>query len=278
MKQFKIGIQLYSVRDDLAADFEGTLRKVKEMGYEYVEFAGYFAGKSGEEIKALLDEIGLKSISAHQGLEMFANDAKAGFDFYKAYGVKYIVIPWYDKAKLPGNPEWEETKALFKKVADEAKEYGFEILYHNHDFEFETYEDRYLYDIMFEELKGYVDPQPDVCWLKYGGVEPAEYLRKYGDRINVVHLKDFHATTLKNGPAYALIDENGNEIEAEGGSANDFKLMPLGQGRNDFPAILAACEDIDADLLIVEQDNFTDITPFEGMAASRKYLKDTFGL
>jgi sugar phosphate isomerase/epimerase len=66
--------------------------------------------------------------------------------------------------------------------------------------------------------------------------------------------------------------------EAEGGNANDFKLMPLGQGRNDFPAILAACEDIDAELLVVEQDNFTDITPFEGMAASRKYLKDTFGL
>ncbi|MBQ4065288.1 MAG: sugar phosphate isomerase/epimerase, partial [Clostridia bacterium] len=193
MKQFKIGIQLYSVRDDLAADFEGALRKVKEMGYEYVEFAGYFAGKTGEEIKALLDEIGLKSVSAHQNLDLFVNDPEGGFAFYKAYGVKYIVIPWYDKTKLPGNPEWEETKALFKKVADEAKEYGFEILYHNHDFEFETYEDRYLYDIMFEELKGYVDPQPDVCWLKYGGVEPAEYLRKYGDRINVVHLKDFHA-------------------------------------------------------------------------------------
>jgi len=86
MKQFKIGVQLYSVRDDMARDFEGTLQKIADMGYEYVEFAGYY-GRSSEEIKALLDKLGLKCISVHQGLEFFENDPQAGVDFLKGFGV-----------------------------------------------------------------------------------------------------------------------------------------------------------------------------------------------
>ena len=278
MKQFHVGIQLYSVRDDLAADFEGTLRAVKAMGYDYVEFAGYYGGKSGQELKALLDETGLKSISVHQGIEMFLSEGQAAYDFFKAYGVKYIVIPWFDKNKLAGTPAWEETKASFIKVAKEAQANGMKVLYHNHDFEFEKVGDRYIYDIMFEELKGYVDPQPDTCWLNYGGVNPAEYICKYGDRINVVHLKDFVCTKLAAGPVYALIDENGNAVDKGSQEDTGFRLVPLGQGRNDFAAILDACDATDADLVIVEQDNFTGMSPMEGVKASRNYLKDTFNL
>ncbi|MBO5248801.1 MAG: sugar phosphate isomerase/epimerase [Clostridia bacterium] len=278
MKPFQIGIQLYSVRDDLAADFEGTLRAVKGMGYDYVEFAGYYGGKSGEELKALLDEIGLKSISVHQGIATFLNDGQASFDFFKAYGVEYIVIPWFDKNKLVGTSAWEGTKASFLKVAKQAHKNGMKVLYHNHDFEFEKVGDRYIYDIMFEELKGYVDPQPDTCWLNYGGVNPAEYIRKYGDRINIVHLKDFVCTKLAAGPVYELIGQNRNSVDKGSQEDTGFRLVPLGQGRNDFAAILDACDAIDVDLVIVEQDNFIGMTPMEGMKASRTYLKDTFNL
>ena len=278
MKPFHVGIQLYSVRDNLAADFEGTLRAVKNMGYDYVEFAGYYGGKSGQELKSLLDEIGLKSVSVHQGIDTFLNEGQAAYDFCKAYGVKYIVIPWFDKNKLAGTPAWEETKAAFRKVAEGARANGMQVLYHNHDFEFEKVGDRYVYDIMFEELKGVVDPQPDTCRLNYGGVDPAKYIRKYGDRINVIHLKDFVCTKLAAGPVYALIDENGNAIDKGSQEDTGFRLVPLGQGRNDFAAILEACDDIDDDLVIVEQDNFTGMTPMEGMQTSRNYLKDTFHL
>lgn len=278
MKTFNVGIQLYSVRDDLADDFEGTLRKVKEIGYDYVEFAGYYGGKTGSELKALLDEIGLKSISVHQGIDMFLNEGQAAYDFFKAYGVRYIVIPWFDKNKLAGTPAWEETKASFKRVATEAHANGMEVLYHNHDFEFEKTNGRYIYDVMFEELKGFVDPQPDTCWLNYGGVNPSEYLKKYGDRITVVHLKDFNCTKLAAGPVYALIDENGNAIDKGSKEDTGFQLVPLGKGRNNFADILTACDEIDADLVIVEQDNFTGMTPMEGMLESRNYLRDHFCL
>ena len=101
MKKFHVGIQLYGLRNTMAADFEGTLKAVADMGYEYVEFAGYY-GKSAEEIKALLDKYNLKCISVHQGLDFYDEDADKAAEFLKTFGVKYSVIPWYGKELLAG--------------------------------------------------------------------------------------------------------------------------------------------------------------------------------
>jgi sugar phosphate isomerase/epimerase len=279
MKKINIGIQMYSVRDDLAKDFEGTLRKVREMGYDYIEFAGYYGGYTdGKKLKALLDEIGLKSVSVHQGPDMFLEQGQKAYDFFRDYGVKYIVIPWYDGSKLPGNAAWEETKKLFTKISDEAKQNGMSLLYHNHDFEFTKVGDEYQYDIMFRDLNGHLDPEPDTCWMKHGGVNPAEYIRKYGDRINVVHLKDLTYVDGEGKPAYALIGDDGSEAKQGEAEKKTVVLVPLGRGINDFGSILEACSDNNVEYAIVEQDNFTGITPLEGMAESRRYLKDTFGL
>lgn len=277
MKQIPVGIQLYSVRDDLRRDFEGTLRAVKEMGYDYVEFAGYYADKTAEEIKTLLEEIGLKVLSAHQGYELFLEKGQEAFDFFKTYGVKYIVIPWLDPDKLVGSPNWERIKADFIAVAKAAQQNGFSVLYHNHNFEFEEANGRLIYDQMMEQLDGYVDPQPDTCWMTYGMVDAAAYIRKYGDRINVVHLKDFSSSKLGFDRPFALIDADGNDIRSEK-SKSDFRLVPLGQGRNDMAPILAACEEVDVQLVVVEQDFFFDIEPLEAMRQSREYLKNTFGI
>ncbi len=279
MKKFNVAIQMYSVREALAKDFEGTLRAVKSIGYDYIELAGNYGGYTdGKELKALLDEIGLKSVSVHQGPDLFLEKGKTAFRFFKDYGIKYVVIPWYDQNRLAGTEYWQETLDSFKKVAEMAREYDIEILYHNHDFEFKKIGNDRVYDLMLADLKGYVNPQFDTCWLKYGGVDPSEYIRNYGDRVSVVHLKDFSCSKLNAGPVYALIDENGNEIKGSTQEENGFMLLPLGRGQNNFAEILDACTDVDADYVVVEQDNFTDIDPLDAMAESRKYLKDTFGL
>lgn len=279
MKKYNVGLQIYSVRNDLKNDFEGTLKKVAEMGYEYVELAGYYGGHTGEEIKEILDRYGLKSISVHQGADMFIEQGQAAFDFFKAYGVKYIVIPWYDKNLLPGNPDWEKTKMIFAGIAYMAKENGMKLLYHNHDFEFEKKIDgEYAYDVMFSDLKGRLDPEPDLCWLNYGGVNPAEYLRKYAGRVKVVHFKDFVCSNLKGGPVYALIDKDGNAVKP---SKNDtgFCMKPVGYGCQDWNAIMSACEDTDVETIIVEQDDFEEgLEPLEGVRQSREYLRKTFNI
>ncbi len=279
MKKFNVGVQMYSLRESLSKDFEGTLRKVKEIGYDFVEFAGNYGGfNDGKELKKLLDDIGLKSVSVHQSIHIFIQNGKTEFQFFKDYGIKYVVIPYYSPASLPGSGNWEETLKVFKSVAEMAREYGINILYHNHEHELEKLGDEVIYDIMFRDLEGYVDPEPDTCWLNYGGVNPAEYIRKYGDRINIVHLKDFVCTKLPEGPVYEIVAKHGDSIKGKTREDNGFVLLPLGRGCNNFSEILSASEEIDADYVIVEQDFFTDIEPIDAMLESRNYLRENFGI
>ncbi len=270
MKQFKIGVQLYSVRGDMANDFEGTLQKIAEMGYEYVEFAGYFS-KTSDEIKAILDKYSLKCISVHQRLDFFEPDAQKAMAYLKGFGVKYVVVPWYDKKKLEGDA-WEETQALFNRVSALLSANGMKLLYHNHDFEFKKLPDgRFIHDRIMAEVEG-IDPELDTCWVHYAGVDPSKKIREFKGRAELVHLKDFYCKTLGGGPVYALIDSDGKELA---GSREDrgFEYRPLGMGIQNMPEILKACEDAGSEYLIVEQDESVGCTPMEAIAISRAYLK-----
>ncbi len=278
MKKFNIGIQLFGLRNAMAEDFEGTLRKVKEMGYDYVEFAGYF-GKTGEEIKSLLDEIGLTCVSVHQNLDFYHENTQAGIDFLKSFGVKYSVAPWYDPDKIKNAETRDEAIAEMKKYAGLLKENGLLLGYHNHDFEFEKVDGKYIHDIILESVgSDYIFPEIDTCWVHYAGIRPEEKLLEFAGRIPVVHLKDFVCKNLGSGPVYDLIDKNGNAMKGSQAD-NGFEFCPLGRGRQDFKTILEACEKGGAETLIVEQDKVYDgMTELEAAKISRDYLRNTFGL
>lgn len=278
MKQFKVGLQLYSVRDAMAADFEGTLQAVKDMGYEYVEFAGYF-GRTAQQIKEILDRIGLKCVSVHQGIEFFDEDPDAAAEFLKTFGVKYSVLPWYPKDRLAGSPDWEASVAHMRRVAEVLKKHDMKMGYHNHEFEFETHEGKYIHDYIFEELGlDLIEPELDTCWVCYAGLEPADKIRDFKGNVTIVHLKDFVAKRLNGGPAYALIDADGNVPKKGTREDNGFEFRPVGYGRQDFKAILEACEECGTEYVIVEQDSHYDATELEDAKKSREYLKNTFGI
>lgn len=271
MSNFKIGLQLYGVRGDLQRDFEGTLKAVAEMGYEYVEFAGYY-GRSADEINALLDKYSLKCISVHQSPELFKEQGKSAVDFLKAIGVKYSSIPSWPKNKLKGSAEYDETVKFFTEVGNLLNEGGLKMLYHNHDYEYEKFEDKYLIDWLLSDVPN-LDPQFDVCWVNYGGEDPVKYLEMYSGRVDVIHLKDFVCTKLKSGPVYALIDKDGKTGKVASHSETGFDYKPLGRGVQDIPAILAAAERAGTKYIIVEQDESSDLPPLEAMKISRDYLK-----
>ena len=277
MKQFHVGIQLYGVRNAMERDFEGTLKALADMGYEYVEFAGYY-GHTAEEIKAILDKYGLKCISAHQALDFYDEDPDAAAEFLKAFGVKYSVIPWYGKEKLAGTDEWEASAARFKKVGAVLKAHGMKLGYHNHDFEFEKYEGKYLHDYIFDEVGDLIDPELDTCWVHYAGINPADKIREFAGRVEIVHLKDFVCKELGGGPAYDLIDNSGKGLGKKSREDNGFQFRPLGTGRQNFLEILEACEASGTEYVIVEQDQTYDIPELEAAKISRDYLRDTFGL
>ncbi len=275
MKKFKVGIQLYSIRDDMEKDMDKALGAVREMGYDYVEFAGYF-GKSAEEVKSLLDKHGLAAVSVHQAIDLFEKEGMEAVKFIKDIGADYCAIPWYEAGEYYNN--WDETIAKFKKTSKLLSEGGVKLMYHNHDFEFGKIDGEYILDKLYAAIPAdMLMPELDTCWVHYAGVDPSEYIKKYAGRMDVLHLKDFVCKELGGGPVYALIDENGNEIKKDNKEENGFKFVPLGSGRQDFNKILSAAEEAGIEYLIVEQDNSPDRTPLEAAKMSREYLK-TFGL
>lgn len=279
MKKFHVGIQLYGVRNTLERDFYGTLKAIADMGYEYVEFAGYY-GKTSEEIRAVLDELSLKCVSVHQRLDFFNEDPEGAIAYLKGFGVKYVIVPWHDRSLLAGGEGWSATVKDFNEKADLFARHGMMLGYHNHDFEFETYEGKYLHDYIFEAVPAdKIFPEIDTCWVRYAGLLPEEKIRQFAGRVPVVHLKDFTAKALGGGPVYDLIGTDGGTAKKASKEENGFEFRPLGQGMMDFGKVLAACEDAGTDLVIVEQDKtYGGMTELEAAKISRDYLKNTFGI
>ena len=275
MNKFKVALQLYSVRDEMEKDMESALRAVKAMGYDYVEFAGY-CGHPAEEVRRMLDTIGLECVSVHQGYEVFLKNGEAEAAFLKTIGAQYCAVPWMGPEGHKGSDAFGQTLRDFEEVSRTLKAAGIQLLYHNHDFEFETVDGKYKLDWLYESLPADVlQTEIDTCWVRYAGEDPAAYLRRYAGRSPVVHLKDFTSSRLKSGPVYALIDNEGNagETAQSEEAANDFRFQPLGRGIQDFPAILAAAEDAETDIVVVEQDASPDRPTLEAARISREYLK-----
>ena len=148
------------------------------------------------------------------------------------------------------------------------------MLYHNHDFEFERFEGKFLLDWLYESLPSdLLQTEIDTCWVRYAGYNPVDYIGKYAGRSPVVHLKDFVCTKLAAGPTYALIDESGNEIKKTDREESGFMFKPVGHGIQDIPAILKASEDAGAQYVVVEQDASPERPALEAAKMSREYLK-----
>ncbi len=271
MENIKIGLQLFSVRDKMAEDMEGTLKAVKEMGYDCVEFAGYF-DKSAEEIRSMLDNLGLECISVHQTPSLFIEEGQKAVDFLKVLGAKYAAVPWYGVEEFKNN--WNNTMELFTKAGKLLADNGIQMLYHNHDFEFQKLGDELIIDKLYSTMpEKYLQPEFDTCWIKYAGYDPLEYLKNYSGRINVVHLKDFYCKEFAAGPVYALIDENGKESKAPTREERAFEFRPIGSGLQDIKAICDASVKAGAHYLIVEQDDWYDKNSLELAKQSCEYLK-----
>ncbi len=266
-----VGLQLYTVRDVVGNDLAGTLEKVKKLGYDGVEFAGYY-GYSAAEIKKMCAESGLETLSTHYGLENFENDLEGAVKYHVELGVKYLAIPWMPVERCPGGEKFEETKKLFTAAQKALSEKDITMLYHNHDFEFYKLPDGTLaYDRLFEEIPG-LCPEFDVCWVKYAEYDPVKYIEKYRGRTPVIHLKDFVGKKSEE-PAYALIDKDGKAVgEKKAEEVKTFAFRPVGSGVQDIPAIIRAGIASGTKAFIVEQDDCNG-DPWGAAEKSIKYLR-----
>lgn len=266
-----VAVQLYSVRDEMEKDFYGTIKLMKEIGYDGVEFAGLF-GQNPEEIKAFCTEIGIVPISAHVPYYDMLENAEEVLSDYAKIGCKYVVVPYLTEECRPGTDGFAATVEGIRKIGEAAKTLGIQLLYHNHDFEFVKIGEEYALDVLYSTIpEDLLKTEIDTCWVNVAGVNPAEYIEKYSGRAPVVHLKDFKKSSDKLGKLYDLI---GIDDESEAEEEDSFSFMPVGHGVQDMPEILAACENAGAQWVVVEQDSpAKGDTPVNSVTLSREYLK-----
>lgn len=256
------GLQLYSVRDDMSADPQGTLSRLAEMGYIYVEHAGYadrlFYGYAPAEFRKILDDRGLKMVSGHvefvnrdwdRALSDFSDRWKYTVEDAASLGQKYVVTPWLEESIRASYDEFRYFMDVYNRCGELCKKYGMKFGYHNHDFEFsQKYDGRSLFDIMMESI----DPelvvvQLDTGNLFNGGAVALDVVNRYPGRFENVHVKDvieiggkFESTIL--GEGVASVREVLDNIRKTGG----------------------------AEVVIIEQESYQDKTPLE---CARKNLE-----
>ncbi len=247
-----IGLQLYTVRDLLPKDFDGTLAKVRSAGYTVVEAAGYYH-KSAAEFKAAMGKAGLRCVSTHHPMSELKPRLDEFIEYGKALGLQYIVCPSPTR-KDPAMKgalnleDWRWVAGELNKIGEKVKAAGMVFGYHNHGPEFGSEGGVVFYD----ELLRLTDPklvtfEMDCGWVFSAGRNPLDYLQKTPERFPLLHIKDV-------------------EREANG----QYRSHVLGTGKADYAPILRAATGLKQ--YFVEQEEF-DIDPIEAIKQDAEYMR-----
>ena len=254
----KIGLQLYTVRDQMKADFDGTIAKVASIGYKEVEFAGYF-GRTPEQVRAVIDRNGLTSPSCHVEYAVLSDQWPSVIESSKTIGQSYIVCPWIPEEIRKQPDGWKRAIDTFNHAGEISKKSGIQFAYHNHWFEFLPVNGKLPYDMLLEQCDpDLVKMELDLCWITVAGADPLTYFDRYPGRFPLVHVKD-----MKKLP----------KVSASGGQ--DFgdslkDMTAVGSGIIDWKRIFAQSEKAGIKHYIVEHDKAE--APFESIKISYDYL------
>lgn len=229
MPNIPVGLQMYTLRDLAAQDFVGTFKKVAALGYAGVELAGT-GGMTAPELKALLDDLGLKVAGNHVGIEALEADLAAVIDFNLGIGNPNVVIPYLGEDRRKDGAGWKAMAAACNHFGQKLAEAGLNLAYHNHSFEFQKFDGEYGLDLLYGNSDpAYLKAEVDTFWVQHGGEDPAAFISKLSGRVAIIHLKDM-----------APGDER--------------TFAEVGEGILDFPAIAQASSAAGASWYIVEQD------------------------
>jgi sugar phosphate isomerase/epimerase len=210
----KIGLELYTVRDALQKDFEGTLAKVAKIGYKEVEFAGYFAHipdftPSPKRTREILDSNGLAAPSTHVPYSaLSAENWPRVLEAARILGHDFIVNPSIDREVLKQPDGWKRAAETFNRTGEESQKAGIQFAYHNHVEEFKPVVDGKLpYDILLSESDPkFVKMEMDLGWAHEAGINPLKYFAQYPGRFPLVHVKDFDKNDMMTEVGSGVVD------------------------------------------------------------------------
>lgn len=239
-----VGLQLYTLRNEMTEDFEGTLARLAEMGYREMEFAGYF-GRSAGDVRETLAANGLVSPASHIQLNAIRENLAQEIEFAAEVGQRYLVVP-----SLPGNErsldDYRRHAETLNRAGEECRNAGLKMGYHNHSFEFENTNGRIPYDLLLEETDPeLVDMELDLYWIVDAGFDPLDYFAAHPGRFSMLHVKD---------------------------RAADGAMVDVGSGTIDFAGIFAQAETAGIRHYFVEHDNPGD--GFTSVANSLNHIRE----
>lgn len=226
----RVGLQLYTLRKEMAEDFEGTLARVAELGYQEMEFAGYF-NRSAAQVRAVLDANGLSSPAAHIPWSAVRDNLDSEIERAVGIGQRYIVIPYLQENERTLD-HYKRLIETLNSAGEACRDAGLKIAYHNHNFEFDSVEGVVPYDLLLSQTEpSLVDMELDLFWISYAGVDPLPYIEAHAGRFSMLHVKDLTA---------------------------DRKMAAVGEGAIDFAALFAHAEVGGFEHYFVEHDNPVD--------------------
>ena len=246
MENIPVAVQMYTLREESEKDFIGTLKKVANIGYQGVEFAGYY-DMSAKDLKKVMDDLGLMAASSHIPLDTLKEDLSSVIAYQHEIGSTKLVCPFI-APEMRTEEGYSELIRSLNDIGRECSKEGITLCYHNHDFELERLANgkTALETILDETNPEWVKAEFDIYWLTRAGENPVEWMKRYQDRTPLVHLKDM--TT------------DGEQFFAE-----------LGTGGVDLNGVLNQGEASNVDWWIVEQDKCKR-SPLESIEMSMNYF------
>lgn len=241
-----IALQLYSINKLTQNDFFGTLKKVAQIGYTGVEFAGYF-NTPAIQLKSVMDKLGLKSAGSHIGFSELIDNIDKVIEYSLIIESSNIICPGLPSDFTDSPEGYKRAAEIFNEIGEKCKQNNIQFAYHNHDIEFKKFNNEYGIDILLQNTqKDLVHFEIDTYWVEYGGNSAVDFINKYKDRCSLLHIKD-----LK--------------------SRQDKRDTEIGKGIIDFNEVITLGEKYNTKWYIVEQEDF-EIPLLESVSQSYSYL------
>ena len=259
-----VGLQLWTLRDEVAKDLPATLKAVSAIGYGEVEFAG-IPKATAAQVQAMLADNGLAAPSMHCGMADAQKDLQQRIDYAQAIGARYLVISFpstADERFKDGNAlaagmtldDWKWNAEQLNRIGELTRKAGIACGYHNHNMEFRSYDGVVAYDELLRLTDaGLVTMELDIAWVVAAGADPLRMLTRHADRISLLHIKD-----VRKGTKTVL-----DRVEPQ--------TTEIGNGRVDWPKLFAAMDPQRIRHYFVEQENF-ERAPLESVKLSFDYL------
>jgi sugar phosphate isomerase/epimerase len=245
----KISLQLYSVREAAGQDFLGTVKRVADMGYEGIQFAGFF-NTPAVELKKVMNEKGINAAGSHMGLDTLKGEnLQETLQYNHEIGNDLIICPFLPEEIRKTSDDYKRVAELLNEIGQTCKEHGFTFAYHNHAFEFDVLGDERGFDILFQNTDPeLVKMELDCYWVTYAGQDPREIIQKHAERVVSLHIKDMKQV-------------NGEKRSIE-----------IGSGELDITGLLEVGNQYGTRWFVVEQEHF-DGDPMESSKVNVQNLQ-----